>query len=53
MQKCILSSGELDEELLDLCISSLSFTETVDGTKIATSGLTLDEVKKDESTFCF
>lgn len=50
MQKCILSSGELDEELLDLCISSLSFTETVDGTKIATSGLTLEEVKNAVST---
>ena len=50
MQKCILSSGELDEELLDLCISSLSFTETVDGTKIATSGLTLEEVKNAAST---
>lgn len=50
MQKCILSSGKLDEELLDLCISSLSFKQTADGTKIATSGLTLEEVKNAVST---
>ena len=50
MQKCILSSGKLNEELLDLCINSLSFTQTVNGTKIATSGLTLEEIKNAVST---
>ena len=45
MQKTVLTSGQLSAEQLSLIATSNIFSKSVNGNKVAVSGLTLEEVK--------